>query len=262
MIALCTIRKEPHYRRGAFDEGLKRAGYKLVDRGRPESKADLLVIWNRQGAQEATANTWEACGGTVLVCENGYIGRDDQGRQFYAMAAHGHNGSGWFPVGAEDRFSALGIDLAPWRTDGYELICGQRGIGSKEMASPRGWETKIGNRIRATAKVVKVRKHPGHEPPKTTLEQDLAGAKRCVIWSSSSGVKALTMGVPVVYDAPHWICAQGATRWPSGFDVPLLDDAARLAAMRFMAWGQRSVAEIETGEPFVTMRERIGEAKW
>lgn len=262
MIAICTIRNEPHYRKNAFLTGLKRAGYSIVERGKPSSRADLLCMWNRQGGAEATANTWEHHGGTVLVCENGYAGRDEQGRQFYAISAHGHNGSGWFPVGEEDRLEALNLPLAPWRTEGYDLVCGQRGIGSVTMASPGGWDAKTVARLTAMRRRVKLRKHPGKVPQKTTVEQELAGAATCVIWSSSSGVKALLNGVPVIYTAPHWICAEAAVRGLAGVEAPLRDDAARIRALKFMAWGQRSVVEIESGEPFVRMRERIGEATW
>lgn len=262
MIAICTIRREPTYRRGAFEMGLKRTGYSIVERGRPSSKADLLVMWNRQGAAEATANTWEACGGTVLVCENGYAGRDAAGRQFYAISVHGHNGSGWYPEGGEDRFAALGIDLAPWRTEGYDLVCGQRGIGSKAMASPTNWETRAQLRLKALHRKTLVRRHPGNKPPATKLEDELERAATCVIWSSSSGVKALTMGVPVVYDAPHWIAEGCAVRGVDNVANAIRDDEARLKALRKMAWGQRSVEEIESGEPFATIRERIGEATW
>lgn len=262
MIAVCTIRRDPSYRRDGFEAGLRAAGYKLAEQGNASSRDDLLVIWNRQGVGETAAKEWEAAGGTVIVCENGYIGRDELGRQFYAIAVHGHNGSGWFPVGDEDRWSALKIDLLPWRTEGYDLICGQRGIGSKTMASPHGWETITSNRVRAMRRPFKVRRHPGRHQPATTLQADLEAAGLCLIWSSASGVMALTRGVAVSYSAPHWIAGAGGTRGLDGTVKPLRDDAARLAGLRHMAWGQRSITEIETGEPFVRIRERIGEAKW
>jgi hypothetical protein len=256
------IKPLPVYRRDAFEKGLKKTGYKLVERGRPSGPADLLVMWNRQGAAESTANTWEACGGTVIVCENGYLGRDSEARQFYAIAAHGHNGSGWFPVGDEDRFAKLGIGLEPWRDGGYDLVCGQRGIGSTEMRSPTGWHARTSTRLQAMRRKVKVRLHPGHAPKSVPLETDLAGAGVCVVWSSTAGILALIKGVPVAYFAPHWIASAAASRGYAGVASPVKDDAARLAGLRHAAWGQRSVAEIESGEPFVSIRERLPEAKW
>lgn len=220
-------------------------------------------MWNRQGAAEATANVWETCGGTVLVVENGYFGRDAKGHQLYAIGVHGHNGSGWFPEGGGERFDALNIELKDWGpTKGSVLICGQRGIGARPMASPAGWEKKISQRVKSMGYVPQIRRHPGVVVPKQTLAQDLSGASHCVIWSSTSGVQALVAGVPVSYAAPEWICAGAARRGLDGLANPLRDDGARLAAFRRAAWAQWSLAEIEDGEVFVRLRERIGEAKW
>lgn len=248
------------YRREAFLSGLKNTGYKLVSSGKPTSKADLLVIWNRYGGSEAMADTWERHGGTVLVCENGYIGKDQENRQLYAIAAHGHNGSGWWPQGVEDRFTPLGIELQPWKNnpDGHFLVCGQRGIGTRLMASPNDWHNIAAARVRKlTNKPVRVRLHPGNKPAATTLEADLEGASACVVWSSSSGVKALVLGYPVYYDAPYWICSDSAMQIKSAGEAALMDDRMRLKAMQKMAWAQWTVKEIESGEPFMRFLDAI-----
>jgi hypothetical protein len=277
VIAVCHIRQQPQYRREAFEKGLRAAGYNLVASGSPAGAEDLLVIWNRYGPFHAMATAWERKGGTVLVCENGYVGKDDQGRQLYAISATGHNGSGWWPVSdEEDRFASLGLPVHAWRfgaglaepKDGYVLVCGQRGIGSPAMASPPDWHKKAAheaakNQLQGAQFKVKVRLHPGdNTPPPTTIEQDLVGAVCCVIWSSSSGVKALLAGVPVVYDAPHWICAVAAERYRDVIGAPdwgdrLQQPDLRLPALRRMAHAQWRVAEIEAGEPFRRFRVEI-----
>jgi hypothetical protein len=265
VIASIAIRTQPAYRRDAFEAGLKRAGYRIAPGGRPERKEDLLLVWNRYGASEHLADSWESLGGTVLVCENGYAGKDELGRQFFAISVHGHNGSGWFPIGDEDRFAALGIELQAWREGGdYLLICGQRGIGTRLMASPPNWHSNVAARL-AKHYAVRVRPHPGRHAPATPLDGDLASAWGCAIWSSGSGVRALAMGVPVFYSAPFWICQAAGQRLPdtgTGMPLPLKDDSARLGAMRRMAWAQRSVAEIEAGEVFVRIRENVAAATW
>ena len=264
MIAICTIRPDPHYRREAFCSGLSKAGFTLSDRGDPRGPTDMLVIWNRYGAQEARADQWEKDGGTVLVAENGYIGKDDEGRQLYALAVHGHNGSGWWPVGSEDRWATLGVEVLPFvrRNEGYSLICGQRGIGSRTMASPPDWHILVSRKLQKQGIATKIRPHPGNRPAATKLEDDLNMAERCVVWSSSSGVKALTMGIPVQYDAPHWICAGAATKVGPTLAYP--DDETRLKALQRMAHAQWKVAELETGEPFTRILEGVkyGAAKW
>lgn len=264
MIAICNIKPKPEYRRDAFEAGMRALGYDIVKDGGPKSKQDLLVIWNRQGGEEIQANAWEHLGGTVLVCENGYMGKDAAGIQFYAIAVHGHNGSGWFPVAGDDRFSAVAAPLAPWAgTDGHVLVCGQRGIGSKQMASPPGWEDRTALQIkRMGVKDVRIRRHPGRLPPATTLDADLEGASLCVIWSSASGVRALVRGVPVVFDAPHWICAGAAGKGLKWVHEPPRDDDTRLAALRRMAHAQWSVEEIGAGEPFKRILANLEHASW
>lgn len=260
MIAVNLIRPLPHYRRDAFDRGLRAAGYSLVLNGKPTGPEDLLVVWNRYGAFHERARNWEAAGGTVLVCENGYIGADVKGHQLYAISAEGHNGSGWWPIGTEDRFSALGIEVKPWvsRPDGYALICGQRGIGSPTMASPPNWHVGAERRVRAWWPRTKVRLHPGNNAPAVPLSADLAGASHCVIWSSSSGVKALCEGIHVAYDAPNWICAGGATPLGRIGELnPVGHEDSRDIALREMAHAQWTVAEIDSGEPFARFRAEI-----
>ncbi len=262
MIAVCLIRQQPNYRRYAFEQGLRKAGYTLRESGHPNSVEDLLVIWNRYGSFASMADAWERAGGTVVVCENGYIGRDEQDRQYYAISVHGHNGSGWFPVGDEDRFSKLRIELEPFRSSGeIVLVRGQRGIGMPAVASPPSWHDDMGRVLRKKQKLpVKVIPHPGNVDPKPTHDDDLRKAEFLSVWSSAMGVRALTLGTPVYFSSPHWVCQDGGVREYNGPDSYLCrDETCRQVALHKMAWGQRSVAEIESGEPFATIREHIAE---
>ena len=240
--AVVTIRKEPVYRRAAVESGLKKLGYAIVLKtGVPKSRDDLLVLWNRKaGAEEAQAELWERRGGTVIVMENGYLQKVD--KTTYALSVHGHNGSGWFPTGTEDRFTSLGFPLKEMvERKGYDLVCGQRGIGSKLMASPPRWAEKMVEKLRAQGRSTRLRAHPGNFAPKVSLLDDLKGAARCIIWSSGAGVRALVEGIPVVHAAPHWICAG----W----------EGNRVEALHRMSHGQWRHEEIATGEPFARMRD-------
>ena len=219
----------------------------------------MLVIWNRYSDREVTADTWEKKGGTVLVAENGYVGADAQGRQYYALAKHGHNGSGTWPEGDGSRWAALGIELKPWRAQGeHVVVFGQRGIGSRTMASPPEWHTRAESRLRkATKRAVRVRPHPGAPANDPAVVQNtgalLAGAHAACIWSSANGVRALIEGVPVFHDAPRWICEAAAVRGIEKVEEPKMDDAARLGALERMAWAQWTVDEIASGEPFARL---------
>jgi len=284
--ACILIRAEPYYRRNAVEVGLKRLGYD-IEIGRqshqhmsfvPKSRHDLLVLWNlKRGVEEDHAARFEARGGSVIVMENGYLARQD--KTIYALNVHGHNGSGWFPFDdREDRFTRLGFPLKPWRerTEGHVLVCGQRGIGSKLMHSPAGWgETMTGNLTArfmkrggggAMLRSVRFRPHPGNFVAKTPLIDDLEYAWACAIWSSAAGVRALVEGVPVYYGARHWICAKAASNVSHlnpECQLPVCSLETRRKALNFMAHGQWSVNEIESGEPFARMRDlNWGEKEW
>lgn len=262
--AILTLRSEPFYRREAFADGLKRLGYtvelsdeRITTRDatlpHPESRDDLLVLWNlKAGPQETKAREWERRGGTVLIAENSYLARVD--KSAYAISVGGHCGSGWFPYDpTEDRFTPLGFPLEPHGAfNGHILVCGQRGVGSAEMASPVNWGGKMAIQLKTRYPnlEVRLRPHPGVTKPRVSLEDDLDGASLCVIWSSACGVRALTMGIAVVYQAPHWICADAA-RDKIGLWLPPLDP---VPALNRMAHAQWSVPEISSGEPFARMK--------
>lgn len=257
MKAVCRVRDQPHYRRDAFVQGLTRAGYDVVDNASPKA-GDVLVTWNRYHTE---ADDWERGGGTVLVSENGYIGHDADGIQYYALAVSGHNGSGKWPRGDSSRFDALGLDVKPWREHGTHIVIrGQRGIGDSKMASPPHWHvTASRDLMRLSARIQVIQEHPGKPAcdagVAARIIDSLAGAHAMCIWSSAAGVRALVEGVPVFYAAPHWICEGAAVRGVGNVEKPVMDDAARAEALESMAWAQWTVAELATGEPFVRLRE-------
>lgn len=249
-LAILMLRREPQYRRDAFVNGLKRCGYGVdLDPRyaflRPNSERDLLILWNKKaGSEELAANEWERRGGTVLIAENGYLGNAPKHVEYYALSAHGHNGSGWYPWPDEPRFARLGIALKPYapRPEGCWLVCGQRGIGSTLMASPPGWGEKTYEKLKKAGMNARFRQHPGNFVPKVPLKDDLAGARICVIWSSAAGITALCEGVNVQYSAPHWIASTAR------MDVKGYDN--RLEVFERVAWGQHHVDDIATGAPF------------
>lgn len=262
MRALCLIRKEPYYRRQAFEKGLQRVGFKLLAHLTPEGPEDWLIIWNRKkGRDEAQADAWEAQGGTVIVAENGYLQKVD--KTIYAISVHGHNGSGWFPVGDEDRFTQLGFAVKRWTSVGSEIVIrGQRGVGSVMMASPALWAEKLCSEMRRrTTLPLRVVPHPGNHAPKVPPERELKDAFALLTWCSSMGVLALTCGVPVFYAAPRWICSEGGSPL-SQFPVLNRNESHRVSALHHMSHGQWHFNEIETGEPFARIIAHRKEAVW
>lgn len=264
--AYSTIRHNPWYRREAFAAGLRAAGYEVHEgwpgAGRP---GDVLLIWNRYADRHDKACKFEREGGTVVVAENGYLGRGGSAPKFdvhpggpeshhyYAVALHGHNGQGEWKAGAGDRFQALGVTLKPMRREtGYALVCPNRSFGVPGRIMPADWAEKTLLALKQSGRDARIRKHPGNDAPRRPLAEDLAGAEEVHIWSSGSGVHALVAGIPVVCHSRYWVCKDAATE-AGAPGAPDAWEAKRLASLQRMAWAQWTLEEIERGDPFIML---------
>lgn len=248
--AYIGIRAEPHYRRDAFAAGLRACGYDV--RFGPPQTYDVdtvYVSWNRYAEHHDYCTRLERAGGTCLVAENGYIGTDVDGRQFYALARHAHNGAGQWPSGGPERWDALGVDLKPWRADGgHILVAPNRTFGMPGLAMPLDWPARVVRHLReVTKREIRVRPHPGNDPPRRPLERDLEGCWAVVIWASSVGVKALIQGVPTIACSPFWIMKSAAGVLEQVELPPMLD---RLPAFHRLSFAQWAVPEIASGKAF------------
>lgn len=240
----------------AAEEGARRAGFLVKDArnmnpvGEP---GDVLMAWNMYGVNEVKAQKFA---GTVMVFEEGYT-RYLHPVKPYAISLDGHNGSGrWFPGGA-DRWAALGLKEKPYRKSGeHILVCGQRGIGSREMASPQDWHLDVANRLKyISEREIVVRPHPGKDKTKAPdIDAQLDGAWAVVVWSSAIALRALLRGIPVFYEAPHHILAPAMEHGIRGINRPQYLD--RQAAFESMAWAQWNIDEIRSGAPFVHLLRR------
>lgn len=245
MRALNLLRDALHYRKDAFNQGLRAVGFEVVEALNRPNPDDLLVIWNRYGHFADEALRFERAGARVVVCENGYLGKDWLGDTWYAMALGHHSGAGKWAVCGDDRWDALGVDLKPWREGKEVVILGQRGIGEPGIAAPRGWaeDLKIPGRIRL---------HPGTGPC-IPLEKDLANASCVVTWNSGAALQALLMGVPVFYGFKKWIGAEAGRPLSEFKEGPLY--GSRLSMFRRLIWAQWRISEIKSGLAFKTLCE-------
>lgn len=255
--AYVMVKRHVEARHDAFCAGFKATGYQVVlhEPRNDVRPGDVLAIWNRKSQHEIIADRFEAAGGTVLVAENGYIGRDACGQQYLALARHAHNGRGEWPSGGPERWQRLGVDLRPWRTDGQHiLICPNRSFGMRGFIMPQGWAEETAKRLtQFTSRPVRIRPHPGHWKrlpvhPDETLRADLRNAWAVVVWASSAGVKALVAGIPVIRCAPWWIAASAAGHDLAQIETPPMPD--RLPAFQRLAWAQWTIAEIADGTAF------------
>lgn len=255
--AYLHMRNETHYRHEAFLKGLRSLGFETQTREpvMPVGVDDVAIIWNKTSWSKQTIAMAREGGGALIVCENGYHGQDDEGRQNYAMALDGHNGSGRWWSGPINRFSALDIKFEPWRQltgSSKVLIAAQRGIGSPRMASPQRFEDDTQRLLMRMGYTPVLRGHPGRNKVPTTLLEDLEGCRGLVVWSSNCATEALIAGYPVYYCAPH-IVTQGAAVRLSHAAIKTLAHGERSRAFHNLAWGQWSIAEIESGEAIGTL---------
>lgn len=239
--ALNLLRPEPQFRRDCFTEGLRAAGFDVVDQIDRPAPDDLVLLWNRRSSGHAEAQRFR----NVLVAENAYVRLSG----WYALARDHHGGLGSWPVGGPERWASFGIQPQPWRTGREVVVLAQRSIGEPGIASPRGWEAEIARKVKG-----RIRAHParGEGVP---LEQDLAHARCAVTWGSSAGIQALIMGVPVFYGLRGWVGAPAARQVDEIKSGPLCDDAARLRMLERLAWAQSPFSEIRSGEAICRLIE-------
>lgn len=238
----------PQYRRDAFRSGLDRVGYVVSQRVQP-SRGNVLVIWNRYGHYDRIAQDYERAGGTVLVAENGYLGRDWRGEHWYALAKSLHNGAGQWKIGDLSRWDSFRQSLQPWRTGGAEIVVlATRHIGIDGVREPTGWAHTFAKRHpKLLGYPVRMREHPG-EKPAAPLEYDLRNAWAVVTWGSGAALKALTLGIPVFYGFPMWIGREAAAPVVAGVTERATPD--RLPMFRKLAWAMWNTEEIGNGAPF------------
>lgn len=232
--------------------GLQAAGYEVMKSGWPKTvePGDVAVTWNRYFDTHIAAERFEAVGGTVIVAENGYVRGRHDGGDYYALALHAHNGRGKTPTGGAERWRTLGIDLKPWRTTGdHILVAPNRSFGQPGSIMPPDWADDAAARLKSvTKREIRIRQHPANKVPPVPLEDDLRNCWAVVIWSSSVGVRALIEGIPVICEAPYWVCKAAALE-----NMDQLNRGGvvhRRAAFERLAWSQWSVDEIATGQPF------------
>ena len=235
MRAFLNMRYSPPERVEKFKKGLMAVGYECKEglTSNPR-KNDLFVTWNRIGHADQIANTFQARGCQVIVAENGSWGKSFAEKSWLTLALRYHNSQGCFPIGGNERFDQLNVNLQPFRTQGETVILAQRGIGSQPTAMPRSWPDDARKRYKC-----RIRKHPGKNAKNViSLEDDLKDCGLVVTWGSGAAIAALTMGIPVVSEMKNWIGEQDNTV------------EGRLKMFRQMAWAQWTLDEIEKGDPF------------
>lgn len=249
--AQVEVRDAPHYRREAFIEGLRNAGWDVQAHQIAKPTADdVLVIWNRYGHWHDEALRFERAGARVVVAENGYLGRDWCEDIWYALALNWHNGHGTWNVGGPERARRLFLDrLAEWAPNpaGPVLVLAQRGIGVPPVQSPPTFVARVLHDCQAHGVRVQLREHPGNVKA-DDLAQALKSARACITWASGAGIKAILAGVPVYHGLPDWIGAPAARRYSAPLAEPFTGD--RWPFLTRLSWAMWNLREISRGDAF------------
>lgn len=201
---------------------------------------------------QRAVSQFEAAGALIIVAENAYIGKDEEGAKLIALARDYHNGAGRWPESdGGDRWAGFNVPLAPWRDGGSRLlVLPQRGFGSPGVAMPMGWTAGVVPTLRKlTDRKIEVRQHPGiHHAP----DPDFTDVWAAITWGSGAAIKALAAGIPVFHQMKKWIGAAAAAKLGERpIEEPWLGD--RLPMFERLAWAQWRAGEIETGEPFARL---------
>lgn len=148
-----------------------------------------------------------------------------------------------------DRFRAFGGKLAPWRKSGSHIMVVPPGLFITTMGNPNAidqWmELRLADLRASTDRPIMVSKKGDPRP----LEERLKNCHAVVTFTSNVSVDALCAGVPVFASpmSPAGELALPLT-WladPDKLENPPLLDRVDWAAS--LAWGQFTIAEIESG---------------
>lgn len=256
----------------AFHAGLAREGEiacLIRDPGRVHA-FDVAVFCNwlrpKRDWRRRIRNVAVAEGGAVIALNHGFVRRGT----YYAAGWDGINGrADYVSKGVPpDRWDALGVEVAPWREDGREiLLCGQTpGDPSLYGIDFEPWLTATLARLReVTDRPIVWRPHPnvraratgipGTRYSEASLEDDLAVAWAVVTCTSTSSAMAALHGVPVFAESPASIA------WPvAGRDLARIEDPPRpdrTAWLNGLGYSQWTLGEIASGAAWRHLRRRL-----
>ncbi|MEW9838745.1 hypothetical protein, partial [Mesorhizobium marinum] len=202
-------RRDDQYRSGvALREAMKRDGIRTVMRRRNRpTDADVAVVWGWR--QTRMHEPMLSSGRAVVVIERAFI---QPRNQWFSLAVNGFNGRGTFPAVQDDgeRWEKnFAHHLKPWREveDGYALVIGQvPGDAALHGRDIVAWAHDVTDELVRLGHKVVYRAHPkgptpcppGAVPSTRSLEDDIAGASRVVVYNSTTAVEAVLAGTPTV----------------------------------------------------------------
>jgi hypothetical protein len=212
-----------------------------------------IVMWGWRFAKKFTNKK------NILIMELGYLG---DRKEWISLGWNGLNGRANFYNSSvpEDRWELYWKDkMKPWRGDSgdYALLCGQVS-GDMSLSDCENYSEFLVNKAKALLKKygrvvyrphpldigkqkAKIRFDPKVEiinPKKSTLEENMSGAKIVVAWSSNCLVEAMYNGIPFESNSPHSMVHDYNT---AEFEEPDRDDWGRKIA--YSQWSRSELLD-------------------
>lgn len=201
----------------AVASGLLSMGFKInhvAPHGFRESEwmpCDLCVIYGMRHVGKRIIAEHNKRGVPCIVVDIGYIKRAMRSNGYNGYWQVGLNGLNWLPDTApSDRWKDLGLAYPKHKKGGdYVLIAEQvphDASHGMDDAGIRRWTAAAIKKCETYGLPYRVRHHPMNNSidpsllPKTTIEEDVAGARAIYCHNSNTGNDALLAGVPVICD--------------------------------------------------------------
>lgn len=204
-------------------------------------------LWPLLQQARAERRTW-------YYGDKGYFGRGT----FFRITRNRfqHDGSG---IARPKRWSALGLEIQPWRTSGLHIVVCPNGHGQYRLfgLDAVAWIREVvGELARHTDRPVRIRwrtTKAGAWP----LSEDLKNAWAVVVWTSNAAVDALVAGVPVFVQSTDSAAYHLGTPDLTRIERPVEpSDEERLRFFQVLAANQWTLEEIEKGVAWIQMHRR------
>lgn len=197
------------------------------------------------GVDDSNVAIWRAVrkrGDDWYYLDNAYF--DGARQQYFRVSRNRLQHTG---IGVSDgaRFSALGIEVKPWRRSGaHVVVCPQSASFMRTIAEQSSdWGAQTIARLRHSHREIRMRPWLRDKGVSAaSLPDDLRGAHALVTWSSAAAVSAIVAGVPVIVDGND--CA---ARVMSGIDLEALPTPGRENWLGVLADNQFTTTEFEQG---------------
>jgi hypothetical protein len=260
--------KRAGYIAKAMAEGLRRCGVETVMLNHFDGQvhADIAIAygWVHQPVFEA----YLRAGAHFAYWDLGYWGRRPKGSPidgYHRLAVDDWDTARTMLRGcSHDRFARLELEVAEPRAPGETvLIAGMsEKAGGTHGYALNQWENRTRAEIEAlgTGHPVVMRPKPNSKnPPTSTIESDLAGARILVTHHSNAAVDALVAGVPC-----YAVKGVGTLASPAQLDAMAIeaphfpDPEERFQLLADIAYAQWAPPEMRTGDAWQHIRDIVG----